>query len=205
MAVTIYKDLKQAVINDLRRDDLTDAVIDTIESCIRRYQRDFTYATPVTETMTLVVGQALYPVPGDLVSIQWIRLNNANVWQFMDEVEYKLMLLMDVNIPAVVSIPTLWAKYDAMFRVFQAPDKPYQIELTGNGKVPIPADDNTSNFWTTQASDMIRFAAEAQLYLTLIKDSDSYERCAKAAEDHRISLVRETIEKSCVGLIQAWW
>lgn len=205
MAVTTYKDLKQAVINDLRRDDLSDAVIDTIESCIRRYQRDFTFITPLTQTFVLTVGQASYDVPDNLVSIQVMRLNNAGIWQMMTEVEYLLMLLMDTNIPAVTSIPMLWSKYDSKFRVFQAPDKPYTIELTANGKVPIPANDDVSNFWTVQGSDMIRYATEAQLYLTLIKDDASADRCFRASEEHRLSLMRETYEKSTTGVIRAYW
>jgi len=205
MAVTTYGDLVQVIATDVNREDLTDEIIDYTQSLIRKYQRDFFYNSPTQEIVTLTAGTNTYPLPDDLVNIDYMRLDYANVWQWMPEVTFERILHMDVDIPSVRSVPSCYAIFDSKFRIYQTPDQDYDVEITGNGKIPIPADSDTSNFWTTQASDLIRFATEAQLYAVRIKDDASAQRCLIAAEQHRLSLMRETQERATMRLIRAWW
>lgn len=218
MSIRNWGDLKQAIINDVNRDDLTDIIIDHAESIIRRLQRDFFYATPITGYVTLVPSQAIYDSaiqttaippaaadPHDIVKIDFIRLLLQDVWQWMPEVEYERLLHADVNQPPVDSQPTVWAVRDAIFRVYPPPDQPYVLEISGNAKIPVPASDTDSNFWCENAADLVRFSTLAQVYAVRIHDDASYQRCALMAEQHRISLVRESNAKGTVGQIQAYW
>jgi hypothetical protein len=200
-----YNDLTQNIITLLNRDDLTDQVYYFAESTIRKYQRDFFYNSPTTELVNTVVGQPTYDLPEDLVNIDYMRLNYSNVWQWMNEVTYESILHMDVNIPSTQSVPTVYAIFDSKFRVYSAPDQVCQLEITGNGKIPIPDDDDVENFWTNAASDLITYATLAQIYAVRIKDTDSAQRCQVVAEQHRLSLARETQERATMRLIRAWW
>lgn len=215
-----YGDLKAAIVFTCNRDDLTDVIDDAVAVTITRLQRDFFYSTPKTEYIYTVPGQVFYDVPADLVSIQYMRLlnppnfhldgtgafvaDNGN-WQTMIKCEYDRLLLMDTTVPVPLSIPSIYAPYDNQIRIFQAPDKVYPLELTGNGKIAIPADDTVSNFWTEAAGSLVRYATAALIYLTRIKQPELYQSYQLQADKERISLIRETWAKSTMSQISAWW
>lgn len=206
------KDLKEVIIVDLNRDDLTDVVNDHINSVIRQYQRDFYYPNPVSRTeyadgtdIETVAGQSLYDVPSDMISVEFVRLLNINVWHYLPRTDYLDLLRVDVNVPSTRSIPTSWASFDSQIKLWATPDRVYPLELTGRSRIPIPATDDTENFWTTDARDLIRFAVEAQIYMGRIKDDANAMRCAQLAEAHRMSLVRETVAKVSRNMVKAHW
>lgn len=217
-----FGDLKQKIVSfDLNRDDVSDIVADAAITVITNLQRSFFYATPITESIVTVPGQVFYPVPTNLVSIQFIRLLNpptfhydtdgvtpiadSGTWQMMVKTDYERLLLMDTTVPTPLSIPSVYAPYDAQIRIFQAPDKAYPLELTGNSKIPLPASDDDSNFWTENAAALTRYSICALVYQTRIKDAAQFQSFTLAAERERITLMSETWAKSTMGYIAAWW
>lgn len=200
-----WGDLLQSIVTGLNRDDLTDEIHATAREIVRNLQRTFFYVTPVTTTFPTVPGQVLYLIPESIVSVTHLRLDYANTWLWLNEVEYKRLLFADVNIPSTRSPPWMWAPYDSYVRLFPAPDRVYTVEITGDGKVPIPATDDTSNFWTGPAAALVKYETMAQLFLTRIRSDENYRRCKMAAEEHRIGLLRETTAKTCEGVMSGHW
>ncbi len=209
MAITTLNDLKQACLNDLARgDDLADVVADYITGRIAYYQRYFIYATPQTQFINTVVGQVMYVLPISIIGVKFVRLNYQSVWQFLVPEPYERLLHADVNIPPTQSVPTSWAPYDAMIRLFPAPDRVYQLELTADGRVPAPVDDSDSNFWTIEeggAASMIRYATTGQIRLLRLRDLQGAQADMEMAENERLALCRETTEKVSTGQVQVRW
>lgn len=205
-----FLDLKNDIIEDLNRgsdaaDQAVAAVPAFVTNAILRAQREFYYATPVTVFLSTVENQSMYPVPDTLIAIQIMRLQNANTWQSMTKIDYTSILAIDTNIPASTSIPTLWAPFDRQFRLFQAPDKAYPLELTGLGRIPVPSSDAQHNFWTDDARFYIRFMTVADIYLARIKDQPTFQAYAVMADNARLALVRETYEKVTFGQVFVNW
>lgn len=207
MAADTWGDLVQSTITFSNRDDVSDIIIVLLREAIARAQRDWFYPAEQTVTFPTVVGQVNYPLPETLVSVTWLRMNYANTWMWLPEVLYETILHIDVNIPSTQSVPSMFARFDSLIRLYPAPDQIYDLEATGNGRIPIPADDATSNFWTieNQGAPYIRYSALAQLYRTRIRDDANYQRMAMAAEEYRIALVRETVDKSSEKRVQSAW
>lgn len=210
-----FADLKQSIITELNRDDLDDVVNDFVAERIRHYQRLFFYAAQVVGYVNTAVGTAIYAsqatqegdsVATEFVRIDFIRLNYQSVWQWISgPVPYETLLHADVNIPSVPSVPTSWAKRDGIFRLFPVPDAIYQLELTGLGKIPIPDNDDASNFWTEDAADLIRTSTVAQIYLRRVKNAQAYQAANTATEDAFDSLTLESVMKGTRGIIEMHW
>lgn len=208
-----YQDLKQAVLTTLNRPILTDFALREIETSIRRYQRDFFHPTPITtsvdsagDDIVTVAGTALYTIPDNLVTVTFIRLAYGSTWRpLRGPILYESILRWDVNIPSTQSVPNCWARFDQQYRLYPVPDDEYVLELTGTERIPVPADDETENFWTEDARDLIKCATLAELYLGTIKDDAAAQRFKALEEQHRISLVREAMAKTLTGQVQAHW
>ena len=202
-----YGELKAQVVADLDRDDLTDYAISMINDRISHYQKDFYYDTPVTDTSVFTnTTDVFYKIPDAVLNVDFVRLNYSSVWQWLPEVQYEMLLHADVNIPSTPAVPTCWARFGELIRLgVGRPDNVYQLELTGDGRILAPSADADSNFWTNAAFSLIRYATLAQIYLIRIKDPDSYDRCAAAADSSRRQLLRETIAKSVKSQFQPNW
>lgn len=205
MSIETFGDLKQAINNDLNRDDLVDVVADYVEAVIQKYQKSFFYETDQTDTMPTVVGTAYYELPGDMIAVDRIRLDQSGVWQRVSKVDYKELLEMDTLVNPTLTVPSLWAPYDKGFRLFNVPDKIYTLELTGSGRIPVPDLDTDSNFWTQDAADMIRCATLARIYRVRIKNYEAARECQAEAEDYRLALKQETFHRSATRVIAAHW
>lgn len=200
-----YATLKQNLITSLNRSDLTAEVDSQIQEVIRGLQRDWFYISAVRQTLPTVVGQVFYDIPTDMVSIDFVRLLYANTWQFLRKVEYDYLLILDTNNPSSTSPPLNWSPFDSKIRIYPAPDQIYTLELTGNQKIPVPATDATTNFWTEGASELVKYLTLAQIYQTRINDPARAQQMAQVAEAHRRSLKSESVLKACLGRVQAHW
>lgn len=203
--MSTYGDLKQNVYNSLNRDDLVDAAIVAVEDAIKHHQRNFFYETPQTDQMSTVIGQGQYDIPDDMVSVQWIRLDQSGVWHFLRMVEYREILIADTLVIPVQSVPSMWASFDNGFRLYNVPDKIYTLELTGNGFIPIPTDDADENFWTNDAEQLIRYTALAKLYRIRIGNYDRAAMLDSEAEKFRKQLWKQTFEVSSDRRIAGHW
>jgi hypothetical protein len=205
VSIKTYQDLKTAINTDLNRDDLVDVVADYVEDAIKEAQRSFYYKTERLILVNTVVGQEFYSMPEELISILWLRLNLAGVWNPIRKVEYQQILgLADLVVPSR-SVPSLWAPLGDQFRLYMAPDQIYSLELTGFERIGVPKDDDTSNFWTTAAAPMIRYSTLAQIYRVRIGNPQKAAECDASAEKFRVSLIRETISKTTQRVIAAHW
>jgi hypothetical protein len=200
-----YSDLRQLIAQDLNRDDLSDIIDDYVKGRIEFYQKDFLYVSPMTEQISTVAGQALYALPVEFVGLDRVRLAYGQVWRNLMEAEYNDLLAWDVNIPPVRTIPMRWAPFGTKIRLWPVPNDSYQLELTGQGKVPAPTADTDTNFWTEAAATLIRYATTAQVRLLRLRDTDGFQTDMIAAERERLKLVQETTAKESNDIISAWW
>lgn len=199
-----YGDLRQGVLLDLNRSDLIDYASDALEDTIRFLQRSFFYATDQTDTLYTsddgtaggALGGVSYDLPADMVSLTYLRLNNAGNWEWMTKIDYEQILRYDTTIPPTKSTPTVWAPFDLGFRIYSTPDIVYQMELTGNGLIPIPDDDATVNFWTTEARAYVRYLTVSRVHRLRTKNNDAAAACEQLAEEERRSLMRVTVDRA---------
>lgn len=200
-----YADLLQSITLDLQRPDLTDAVEDFTQRVIGTLQRVFWYDSPRTELVTLTAGDPFATVPDSLVGIDIARLDYFSVWQLLRPVEYRQILLWDVNIPSTRSVPTDYAPWAEKIRFFPVPDNTYTVELTGPGKIDAPVNPDDSNFWTNDCYTLIRRMVTSEIRLIRLRDPEGSAQDRIAAEQEKASLLNQTAARESQGFVSAHW
>lgn len=202
---TTYGELLQAITNDLVRPDLTDAAQDFSQKIIFSLQRVFWYNSPAVEIVTLTQGDPFVTVPDNLVDVEVARLNYQSVWQVLREVDYNDILRWDTNIPPTQSVPTDYAPWAESLRFFPVPDKAYQVELNGPGKIPAPENEDDSNFWTVDCFTLVRHLTTAQIRLIRLRDPAGAEQDFIAAEREKVSILGETALRESDNMVTGHW
>jgi len=200
-----FGELKAAIAEDLNRDDLTSVVADFLADRIRYYQREFFFGADQTVTFTTTVGQAAYPFPDSVVNPQLVRMLYYSNWQLLTEVSYSDILALDTNVPSTQSPPDLWAPFGLIIRLYPVPDGVYPIEITGHGKLPIPPRDEVTNWWTTDAAMLLRYATSAQIRAIRLRDFEGAQADILSAERERINLLGETVDRDGQGIFAINW
>jgi hypothetical protein len=88
--------------------------------------------------------------------------------------------------------PYYYAYYKQNIRLYPIPDAVYTITLAYVYKLTALSDGGDSNAWTTDAEELIRCRAKADLYGHLLKEYDAADRMTMREQEIFRSLKRET-------------
>lgn len=164
MAITTYAELKTAVSNWLQRDDLTSIIPDFIMMGEKRIFRDLRIRTMET-ALNVTISSGVAALPSDYVELKIAYINGSPIQPLGRrslEWIYNAYPLRSSD-----GEPRFIARNGANFEFGPYPDSGYTLKGTYYARLTALSDSNTTNWFTTNAPDLLLMSAlcEASPYL----------------------------------------
>lgn len=188
--MTTLTALKAEIADDLSRSDLTSQIATAITAAITFYKTTrFWFNETRASTFVTVDGQSTYTSSDDADIPLWFSIDqvllidsSTNVTE-LRRVDPQRMELWLTGATPTEGQPSDYTYFEKAFRFYPVPDAVYTIRPVGAIEKAAPATDGeASNVWMTDAYQLIKFRAKAQLYRNVIRqldkagDMDSEER-----------------------------
>lgn len=158
-----------------------------IQNAIAKWEREHFYFDEVevlnsnaAPTISTVVGQEFYTASTWAVIANQVRIDK--IWILISQNRYTLnprqeQYLADTSVnPNNTGQPVDYSYYAKTIRLYPIPNGVYPISIEGTQKITnlvLPTD---SNFWTTDAADLIKAEAKADLLDNVLKQTDLADR-----------------------------
>ncbi len=200
-----YLQLKTIIADDIMRNDMSAAstvVAKATTSAILHYQKErWWFSETASDTSTATIpNQAYYNPPSDALEIDNIKIMLSGQWYSLGEpVSYTEIDEEDTGL--FTGPPTKWAFYKNMVRMYPVPDKTYTVAMSYSTLLGEPATATASNAWTTTASDLIRYRAEADLF-GKARNMEMKQNAIMEEQRCYSQLNKENISKVTVGKIK---
>lgn len=200
--------LKTMIADDLVRNDLTAQIAQAVSNAINTHRMErFYFNEDRSVSFNTTAGQEFYTsvdnasIP-NLYEIDSLRLTvNGSRYQINPYNYAELDRIATLN--TATGYPSVYARYGQQIRLYPIPNGTYAVNISAHVMLPDLGGDSSVNAWTrmSEAGNLIRYEAEAELYRIIIKDQES----ATAAEGYAMRqldrLRRETDKRVATGRI----
>lgn len=189
-----YGDLKDRIRQETVRDDIASggenesALTRAITQAIEFYQSQrfwFKYGLATADT---TAGTPILALPATI--------------RIADEIKNPSGCLLikvplrDILTGTETGEPTRYAEYGSSVYLWPTPEAAYTLTFLGVTSVAIPATDNDSNIWTTEAYDLISAHAKFRLYDALWYDRERAAMAQAEAGEAFARLMDETTQRN---------
>jgi len=162
---------------DLKADEVTQIRLH-INEAIRAHQQDRFWFNRQLWKRDTEAGQEFYALPEEYISGLTVSIEAPRV---------KLMSISNDTMegwePGERLMPQYFALFANQYRLYPIPDKAYTLRLWGaRSYPPLVADDDT-NPWLAHAFELIREAAKARVFYSMLHDQEN----AMAAQQNAIT------------------
>jgi hypothetical protein len=193
--------------DDLERSDSA-AILNKISAAIRHYQpkrfhfnesRSVTFNTVAsTDTYTFTtIGTEFNKIDGVFVTIDTEDVRE------LDRMNYQQLERIAGN-STDTGEPSDYASIPGGIRLWRSPDDAYSTRLLGHVKLAEPASDGeANNSWMTDAYDLIKARAKAELYLHRYMEADSAAMMRAAENEALRQLLNARDDKTALGYLEA--
>jgi hypothetical protein len=170
--------LKAKVANDIARSDLTSEIATAITDAISFYKvHRFYFNETRSTTFATLNGQSAYGVSDSASIPLFLELDgmfltdSGQVYTLERRDPMELERLLDSN--ASSARPWSYAFYEQSYRFYPVPDAAYTIRPVGVIEKAAPASDSeTGNVWMTEAMELLRCHAKADIYTNIVRETD---------------------------------
>lgn len=166
-----------------------------ILSAVDFYEREPFFFNTKTGTFSTVADQEYYSSSDFTDLPNMVRINAMTVTLGSVKLPVKPLdftKIDDWQNGAVKTVPRYFAYYKQNLRLYPIPDAAYTMTLAYVYKLTALSGSSDSNAWTTDAEELIRCHAKADLYENLLKEYDAADRMKARAAQIFASLKRET-------------
>ena len=222
MANDDYAYLISEVASRLNRDDLDDPtatpVITTarkfIQAQILYFQREVFYASHFTDaSKSTTIGSPWVDLLTGWNDVSMVRIKQSGTqWiPLTGPVDYNKLVQKETQVTPPQSLPTEWARYNnpstlaPAIRLYPTPNLVYPLEFTMDKPPAAPVADGDSNFWTTDAAELIIEAAIETLCKRKINNPVRGETAREAKYQELRSLFSKTLRSMGTIQIQPHW
>lgn len=172
-------DMISRICDDLDRDssEIGDAVSREIKSAIEFYQGErFWFNTEVFNTSLSATSiYSLSALSFHLIEPDSVLVTDSAGTRFtLEPVNYQVLNSYDST--AATGIPWLYTIYNDSLRVYPTPDTTYVATISGTAQYTELAADADTNCWTTEAEQLIRKHAMAQVARQKLGDHELADR-----------------------------
>jgi len=161
MSIATYVELKTAVASWINRSDLTATIVDLVRLGELRVYRDMRIRAMET-ALSATISSGVIAVPSGYVAMKYMRVNAKKVQRKDAEWMYE-------NYPtrSADGQPKFFAREADSFIFGPYPDSGYAVTGLYYKRLDALSDSNTTNWFTTNAPDLLLFAAlcEAEPFL----------------------------------------
>lgn len=207
--MTTLATLKAEIADDITRSDLTDAIAAAITAAIKYFQTKRFYFNETRDlTFSTVIGQSRYATVDDADIPKFITLDGVFATINGQNRQLRPMRVQEFEVlndnSASTGEPYSYCYYNIGFGLYPIPGAVYTIRPIGHVLIDAPADDTEAgNAWMTEAYQLIRRRAAADVLLTKVRDFEFAQAMAMAADTEFSRLEADTSKRIATGQIQA--
>jgi hypothetical protein len=170
-------------------------IASAVLSAVQHYAREPFYFNTKTNTFNTAQDQEYYS-SSDLADIATlVQIHTLTHTLSSIKTPLRPMPFADIDdaqTGSVTSAPKFFAYYKQNIRLYPIPDAVYVMTMAYAYKLAALSADGDSNAWTTDAEELIRCRAKADLYGHLLKEYDAADRMTMREQQIFSSLKRET-------------
>jgi len=188
--------LRVKIADDLHRGDLDTQISDAITNAIRRYNRERLWFLEGTATLTLAASTSSYDLPTDFRAVDSVLLNTSGRLYPLDQVSYNEIDSEDDG--TFTGDPSQYAIYGKKIRFYPTPQSANSTVVSYLKALDEPSAAG-SNSWTEEGYDLIRYAAEKELYRNVLRNPEMAQMSYDGEREAFQSLTVEHIQRTSTG------
>lgn len=190
--------LKNTIYSDLHRSDLTAQASAAITAAIKHYERERLWFLEGRSVTTTTASVAFYSMPSDFKQMDSLLVTISGS---KTPLVYKDYIEMDEKDSGVYTgTPAEWAYYQDNIRLYPVPNGAYVLTMSYHRK--LETSDSSSNGWTNDAFDLIRFRAEKDIYQNYLRNIDMANAMQDSEVEAYMSIVRENTGRLATGRVK---
>ena len=170
-----YGTMKNRIANELARTDLTAYIPTAIQSAISHYERKRFFFNEGIDAFSTVVGQDNYGVsdgiPSDIKSIDLLEATVNSYKYRIEKRTYSYIRELNWGPNSFRHQPEEWAYYGDKIYIYPYPGQIYTMTISYLKKLSALSDDADTNSWMTEAEELIRQRAKADLEINVIREN----------------------------------
>lgn len=201
--------MKADLAEDFARDDPTDAIANAITRAIAYFQNERFYFNESRDlTFDTVADQPRYAPADDADIPKFITLDGVFTTVAGQSRQLRPISVQDFEMltdnSASTGEPYAYSYFNMGFGLYPIPGSVYTIRPIGHVMKDAPAaDDEAGNVWMTEAYQLIRARAAAEVALKKTRDYEYAQAMAIAMDSELDRLHRETSKRKATGHIRA--
>ena len=170
-------DMQTRIANELARTDINAEILKSIQTTIRRYERERFYFNEVRLTLTTSSGAEYYtstefPFIGRISEIDSVRITVNGSTYTLREKDYSWINEISTT-GTNTGDPTIYAFYGNQFRFYPIPNAARTVVVSHVEKRATSLTSTASeNYWTNEAEELIRAGAKHDLYLHIVRSEE---------------------------------
>lgn len=196
--MTTYGAMQDRIADEVTRSDLTSQIQKSIQTAIKRYEREEFYFNVTTGTFSTVAGQEYYGTAANSDIPNIARLISATI-----DIDGSESLLEIIGYEEIERLsdgssradPDNIAYYTQRVRLYPIPNAIRIVTLTYIDRFAELSASGDTNAWMTDGEELIRTCAKADLFNHVIRSYDEADRMSALCERAYMYLRRETARR----------
>lgn len=199
--------MKSRIADEIARTDLTTQIAAAILSAIEFYDRRRFWFNETESTFNTIAGTDAYAAAdaaflSTLIEDDSMTVTYSGSKEPMRKISFGEMQRYRIDL-VQSGPPTHYAYYRQRLYLHPVPDAAYPIIVFHTAALGIPANDGASNAWTTEAEELIRLRAKADLFENVIREFAEADRLRGREQEALQSLIRFTNGRTATGYVVA--
>lgn len=177
--MSTYGTMQDRIADEIARTDLTTQIQKAIVSAVKFYERKSFYFNEALFTFSTSISQEYYGssdnsnIP-NLGNIDSVRITVNQTHYTLEKRDFAYIDAV-ASSEAMTGDPTDYAYYGQQIRVYPKASAARKVVVAGTLRTATLSATTDSNYWTTDAEELIRARAEWDLYKHTIKDREQAE------------------------------
>lgn len=206
-----YQDMQSRIADETLRTDLPNEIAQAIQTAIAVYQPERFYGNEqrVVGAFNTTKGQELYTTTDwdqipYLLDIDRVTVTISTNRYTMNRRTPQYMEDVSVN-DLWQAQPIDFSYYQQSIRLYPVPDATYPVTVMATAMVAAPVNPTDSNFWTTDAEQLIRSRAKLELALHVLRDPEMAQSMQAAVNDALSTLKKRTARMAHARIRPSQW
>lgn len=175
--MTTLATMRNRILDDLMRNDLTSQAESSIKSAIAFYENRRFWFLEQRATASTIDGQEFYGLPSDFLDEDVVSIT-VNNWSYpLIKRTFKTTEDWFVKANTYKGYPTDYAIYDEQIRLYPIPNGQYTMTIAYYKRLTSLTLETDSNDWLIEGEELIRSRAEWDLYARTLRDFDAAQAC----------------------------
>ncbi|WP_374634046.1 hypothetical protein [Ferrovibrio sp.] len=179
--MTTFGTMETRIADELSRTDLNAQIQKAIKSAIRHYERRRFYFNERIDTFSLSSSQEWYSTADfasmdKIVTIDTVKYSSGGSTHTIAPRDFSY--IDEISSGQSFGDPTDYAYYRQQMRFYPIPNQARSVTISYVYKPSELSASTDSNFWMTDAEELIRMRAKADVLVNVIREAEAYTEAA---------------------------